>query len=260
MITRLRYYLSSIPTLLTGIQNWSACAMLPFRRDPLILQLRNGLRFKVRTLMDVWIIKETCLDRDYEKNGTAIQDGWTVIDIGAAAGDFAILTASEHSTAWVLAYEPSPTSFKLLRENLALNEVENLKTFPLAVAAVNGTLTLTTTGEAVQHSTMKPVREKTSPHTVEIQAISLENVFRVNGLNRCHFLKMDCEGGEFDILLKTSPETLARIDRICLEYHDGFTEFSHTDLVKHLQQNGYQVKITPNPVHGYLGFLYAYRK
>ncbi len=255
MLSRLRYYLSSILTIVAGMQNWPACATLPFRRTPLVLRLRNGLSFKVQTLMDVWIIKETCLDRDYETHGTAIQDGWTVVDIGAAAGDFAVLTGREHPKARVLAYEPSPASFATLQDNLRLNEVKNVFPFQQAVASENGTLTLSLAGAAVQHSTTQVGQA----NTVQVPAIALEEVFRINALSRCDFLKMDCEGGEFDILLKARPETLARIERICLEYHDGFTEFSHTDLVKHLQQNGYQVKITPNPVHGYLGFLYAYR-
>ena len=255
MISRLRYYLYSLPTLLAGFRNWPACVTLPFRRSPLILHLQNGLRFKVRTLMEVWIIKETCLDRDYEKHGTAIENGWTVIDIGAAAGDFAILTAREHPNARVLAYEPSPASFATLKENIQLNHVTNIFPFPQAIASENGTLNLALVGAAVQHSTT----QVGTGNVVEVQAITLEDVFRTNQVECCHFLKMDCEGGEYDILLNASAETLTRIARICLEYHDGFTKFSHTDLVKHLQQNGYQVKITPNPVHSYLGFLYAYR-
>lgn len=262
MLSRLRYYLSSVLTIVTGMRNWPECATLPFRRTPLVLRLRNGLSFKVQTLMDVWIIKETCLDRDYETHGTAIRDEWTVVDIGAAAGDFAVLTAREHPKARVLAYEPSPASFATLQDNLRLNDVKNVFPFQQAVASENGTLTLSLAGAAVQHSTTPSPQAplpKGEGKIVEVQAIALEEVFRINGLSRCDFLKMDCEGGEFDILLKARPETLARIQHICLEYHDGFTEFSHTDLVKHLQQNGYQVKITPNPVHGYLGFLYAYR-
>jgi len=255
MISRLRYYLLSIPTLLAGIQNWPACAALPFSTS-LILRLRNGLRFKVRTLMDVWIIKETCLDRDYEKHGAPIQNGWNVIDIGAASGNFSVLTARELPATRIFAYEPSPASFATFQENLKLNNVQNVITFPLAIASQNGTLTLSMSGAAFQHSTT----QVSQTHTMQVQAITLEEVFRTNPLDRCHFLKMDCEGGEYDILLNANPETLARIERICLEYHDGFTKFSHTDLAKHLQQNGYQVKITPNPVHGYLGFLYAYRE
>ncbi len=156
----------------------------------------------------------------------------------------------------VLAYEPSPVSFATLQENIRLNRVKNILAFPQAVASENGNLTLAMAGAAVQHSTTQ-VR---AANTVQVQAIALADVFYTNGLDHCHFLKMDCEGGEFDILLNAHPETLARIARICLEYHDGFTEFSHSDLTKHLQQNGYQVKITPNPVHHYLGFLYAIRE
>lgn len=255
MIARLRYYLASIPTLLMGIRNWPVLLTLPFRRTPAVIELRSGLRYRVSTLMDVWIIKETCLDRDYETHGTRIQDHWTVIDIGAAAGDFAVLTAREHPKACVLAYEPSPASFATLQENIQLNGVRNMLAFPFAVASTAGQLSLATGKAAVQHSTTQ-VGEG---HTVQVQAITLDEVFRTNSLALCHFLKMDCEGGEFDILLKASPKTLAHVERICLEYHDGFTPHSHTDLEKHLQQNGYQVKITPNPVHSYLGFLYAER-
>lgn len=270
MNARLRYYLASLPTLFKGIRNWPACLALPFRRTSLVLYLQNGLRFRVRSPMDVWIIKETCLDRDYEVHGTAIQNGWTVVDIGAAAGDFAILTAREHPHARILAYEPSPNSYATLQENIRLNGVRNILAFPQAVASRAGVLSLSTSGAAVQHSTTLPSPRSSSAelpplppgegNMVQVQAITLEDVFRTNQVDGCHFLKMDCEGGEFDILLNARPETLARIERICLEYHDGFTPFSHTDLEKHLQQNGYQVKITPNPVHGYLGFLYASRE
>lgn len=256
MIARLRYYLASIPTLLAGICNWPACATLPFRRTPLTLRLRNGLRFQVRTLLDVWIIKETCLDRNYETHGAAIQAGWVVVDIGAALGDFAILTALEQPDARIFAYEPSPETFAILQENLALNGSQNVFAFPLALAATRGPVALARGGALVQHSTVLAGQANTIP----VQAVTLEDVLQSNRLERCDFLKMDCEGGEFDVLLNTGPETLARFERICLEFHDGFTKFSHTDLARHLQQNGYQVKITPNPVHKYLGFLYAFRE
>lgn len=257
MLSKWKYYLTSIPTLLFGIKNLLACAWLPFRREPIILRLRNGLQFKVRTLMDVWIIKETCLDRDYEKHGARVEDGWRIIDVGAALGDYIIMTARECPSSWVIAYEPSPASFALLQENLALNNIKNVHAFPYAISSINGVLKLSTCGEAVQHTTSQTVSEE---DTVEVRAIRLEDVFRSTGFNRCHFLKMDCEGGEFDILLNTPLEILDRIDRICLEYHDGFTEFSHTDLVNHLRHNGYRVKISRNPVHHNLGFLYAYKE
>lgn len=59
------------------------------------MKLRNGQQVKVRSLMDIWIVKETCLDKDYEVNGVPIADGWQVVDIGAGLGDFVLSAANE---------------------------------------------------------------------------------------------------------------------------------------------------------------------
>ncbi|RQW02921.1 FkbM family methyltransferase, partial [candidate division KSB1 bacterium] len=87
------YYLSSLLTLLRQTRNGYVCFGLLLHKKPVVIKLKNGCQFKVRSLMDVWIVKETCLDRDYESNATPIQDGWTIIDIGAGLGDFAISVA-----------------------------------------------------------------------------------------------------------------------------------------------------------------------
>lgn len=64
--SRLRYYLKSIYTLFFGVKNRSTLLAvmlrLPIKR-PAVLHLENGLVFRVRTAMDVWIIKETWLSR-----------------------------------------------------------------------------------------------------------------------------------------------------------------------------------------------------
>lgn len=259
MISRIVYYLSSIPTILGQITNWFELPSLLFRSQPIVIKLKNGCRFKVRNLMDVWIVKETCLDRDYETNGTQIADGWTVIDIGSGIGEFAILTAREHPRCQVYAYEPYPESFVLLQENLSLNGVENVSAFQMAVGSKSGKMMLATTGEPVQHTTTQSTVSGKAPSLIEVQGISLADLLQTNGLERCDFLKIDCEGCEFALLLSASQATLEKVDRICLEYHNGFTEHSHMELVHYLQENGLRVKIVPNPVHRYLGFLYAYR-
>jgi FkbM family methyltransferase len=206
--------------------------------------------------MDVWIIKETCLDRVYELNATPIQDDWTIIDVGAGLGDFAISVAYEHPGCQVYAYEPFPESFRLLEENIRLNSTSNVIAFPVAVGAQSGAMTLFTTGAAVQHTTINASRQADA---ISVQGLCLDDVLEVNAIKVCDFLKIDCEGGEFDILLNASEATLQKVKNICLEYHDGVTRFSHTDLVDYLQKRGFQVRTAPNPVHGHLGFLYAFR-
>ncbi|RLC86857.1 MAG: FkbM family methyltransferase [Chloroflexi bacterium] len=258
MIHRIKYYMTSVLTLLRQVENWYMLPLLVVRKRPMIINLRTGYKFKVRSLMDAWIIKETCLDRDYESNSVLIEDGWVVVDIGAGIGEFAILVGKEHPSCQVYAFEPFPESFDLLQENLRLNMVDNIVAFQLAVGSKSGKMLLATTGEAVQHTTTRCVTLGGTT-VIEVQGLSLDELFQSNGIERCDFLKMDCEGCEFEVLLNSSPMALERINHICLEYHDGFTEFSHVDLVNHLQRHGFRVKIMANPVHNYLGFLYACR-
>jgi FkbM family methyltransferase len=243
--------------MLNNFQNWPELVGITFGKQP-VVKLRNGLKFKVRTYMDVWVVKETCLDREYATSNIHMGAGSVAIDIGAAFGDFSILTAYEHPDSVVYAFEPFPESYELLKGNIQLNSVKNIKTFPIAIGAKSGEMTLFATGEAVQHTTTD-AEGTAKADSLSVQGISLEELFQKNAISECEVLKIDCEGAEFEILLNTSEDTFKKIKNICLEYHDGFTKYAHTDLVAYLQENGYQVKITPSPVYGYLGFLYASR-
>lgn len=261
-ISRCVYYFSSIPTLAFGVKNWSLIMFKLAKQTswPFMIDLRGGYRFWVRSLMDIWVIKETCLDRDYERNSVRIEDNWVVIDIGAGLGDFAISVACEHPSTQVYAYEPFPNSFHLLQNNIALNHVVNVHPFPYAIGAYSGTMHLnTTTKIPLQHSTAKTVASLDAKTALRVASLSLDDVFNEQQLSYCDFLKVDCEGGEYDILFNASEITLKKIRNICLEYHNGVTRFSHTDLVNYLQQRGFQVKTVSNPVHRHLGFLYAHQ-
>ena len=134
------YYARSIVRLLTGVGNWPLAVRLFLSRDPrgtVVIRLRkSGVQFRVRGPMDVWIVKETYLDRFYERYGTPIGDGWTVVDIGAGIGDYAIYAALGHPQNTVYAFEPFPESFALLQENLQLNQAANVQAFPEAIGCV----------------------------------------------------------------------------------------------------------------------------
>ena len=258
IFSRLSYYLSSIPTLLLGVKNWltmiAAFVGLPVP-EYLVINLRNGCRFQVRTPMDIWIIKETCLERQYERESVEIEDGWNVIDIGAGLGDFAICVAKRHPQCTVYAYEPLPESFALLEANMTLNQVENVKPFPHAVGNEAGYIDLhIVSSEAVQQSTAFETERKQS---IRVPSTTLDQIIAEMAPAQCDYLKMDCEGAEYEILFSASDTTLQRIKHICLEYHDGVTELSHQDLVQFLSAKGFTVKLTPNPAWKHLGFLYA---
>jgi hypothetical protein len=79
------------------------------------------------------------------------------------------------------------------------------------------------------------------------------------GISHCDLLKVDCEGGEYDIFFHTPADTLRRIQRISMEYHDDCTPHSHGELADFLTQHGFTVTLRDNPVHRHIGFLTALR-
>ena len=257
-MSRLSYYTASLPTLIRGFENWPLLFKLAAggrRSGAEVLRLKGGLRFHVNTLMDAWIIKETCLDRQYERVSVPLEDGWAIVDVGAALGDFAVSVGARFPSSTVCAYEPFPESHALLLENIALNGTRNVRAYPFAVSSSAGSLSLKlVSGEAVQHSTATAA----GTEAVTVRSTTLEQILAENDLARIDYLKMDCEGGEYDILLNAAPRTLQRIHHLCLEYHDGVTAHSHGELAAFLESHGFGVRLTPNPVHANLGFLYAW--
>lgn len=254
------YYLSSIPTLLFGARNpWVIGALLA-RREARV-KLSNGLQFNIRSLMDLWIVKETCLDRQYEAFGVPIQNDWVVMDVGAAMGDFAVMVGQQHPAATIHAFEPFADSMNALKANAKLNGVKNIIAHPVAVGAKTGELVLATTGASVQHTTTGSTRQGSAATELRVQSISLDDLFGgANAIPKCDFMKMDCEGAEYDIFFNASAQTMSKIDRICMEYHDELTPHNHQELAQFFRDHGYTVKSEVNPVHGYIGLMYAERK
>ncbi len=259
------YYFFSIFKLLFGIREWLLVIRLFLGLAPeniYTIHLRySGVSFQVRTSMDVWSVKETLLDRFYEKYGTAIGDGWRIVDIGAGIGEFTMFALLGHPQNYVYAFEPYPRSYDLLRKNLIVNQIANVQTFPDAISGETGTLLLDLSrGEPLQIQSYIPDTSPTHGEVLKVRSLSLADAINRLKLDRCDLLKLDCEGAEYEILFHTGTSVLRRIDRIVLEYHDNVNKYTHHDLAEFLGGEGFKVNTYPNQVHSYLGYLYAYRE
>jgi len=263
LFSRLRYYLSLLPISFRCIKNpvlvLALVLGLPIKR-PALLHFRDGTHFKVRTAMDVWIIIETYLGHNYEQNSFDIQHDWLIIDIGAGLGEFSITAAKKCLNGVVYAYEPFRESFELMEENILLNSVMNIVVYPYAVGGKVGPMQLKTgSGVPVLYSTAMN-DDHVGRHDTIVQATTLDEVFGSFHIENCDLIKIDCEGAEYDILFETNPVTLQKIKRICLEYHNGITKFTHPDLVRFLESNGFSVILHPSPVHRHTGLLFAFKE
>lgn len=119
-------------------------------------------------------------------------------------------------------------------------------------------------GEPAFHTTAEvppSLREGDSPDSaIMVQTITLDELIADAGFERVDFLKMDCEGAEFEIFFSAESSTLSKVARICLEYHDGWTEHHHLELIEHFAHEGFEVELYPNPVRSDIGLMHAFRR
>jgi FkbM family methyltransferase len=122
-------------------------------------------------------------------------------DIGANIG-FYTLTASAlvGEKGRVLAFEPGPESWSALLANLQLNGTSNVRPFKMAVSESDGWVTLySQPGLADGGASLIP-RPGASLRADVCPAISLDRLYRDQGLKTPTFLKIDVEGAEARVL------------------------------------------------------------
>ena len=167
-------------------------------------------------------------------------EGHVIIDIGAHIGTFSLLASSKVRHGKVYAVEASEESFNLLRINVALNRCANISVHHLAMADKEGTYMLYHDTDNHGHSTVKRI----SKSSETVKSCTLSTFLERNRINECHFMKLNCEGGEFPILLSTPNNVLQRFGTIVVRYHcDLWSNHTEDDLISHLESSGFNCVI-----------------
>ncbi|HOA21155.1 MAG TPA: FkbM family methyltransferase [Anaerolineaceae bacterium] len=256
------YYALSLLEMGFGFREWGQLARLFLKKPtnkPVLLHLRkNNTRIIVRSRMDAWSVKETFIDRFYERYGSEIQMDWTVVDIGAAIGEFTIFAAQKAARGQIVAFEPNTESYALLIENLSLNGIENARAINAGVWSKSGAMSLMMANDEPLQAQTQFTEDVYEPGGT-IPVLTLESLIAQFTPQGIDLLKLDCEGAEYPILLTAPLTTLALIARIVMEYHDLDEEQNHRVLADYLRKLGYQVRLFSNPVHAEIGYLYAHR-
>jgi FkbM family methyltransferase len=170
-------------------------------------------------MKDWYSINEMWVSCPYFDDDVAVQGEKTIVDIGAHIGAFSLLAASLTRGARVFAFEPSPSTHRLLLDNISLNTgITQSAIVPCqsAVAGTSGVRKFYAAGStAAGHSLLF----RTMEEIAEVQTVTLEDALDENSIETCDFLKLDCEGAEYEILLSSSESCLRRIKMIAAECH-----------------------------------------
>lgn len=187
------------------------------------------------------LIKSDVLVGDYVvKNVFDIGEDDTVIDIGAHVGRFSMYAAKKAANGVVYAFEPDPRNFQKLERNAFINDFKNVQCEQKAVNETGENVSLHLSNNPSENSLFK--NKMTNIGSVDVEAITLVNLFNAKNIKKCNFLKLDCEGSEYGILSSLPKEYFKKIDKIALEYHDNLVENkSLKDLILLFSYNGFMI-------------------
>lgn len=130
------------------------------------------------------------------------REGSIVFDIGANIGYYAIMESKLVGNAGtIVAIEPSPANVELLKRNLALNSVANVKVIMGGVSDKEGDRNLFLSAQSNLNTFHPPesgAYELTEERTISVKTTTVPQLMRQYG--RPDLIRMDVEGHEVEIL------------------------------------------------------------
>jgi FkbM family methyltransferase len=207
-----------------------------------------------------YLYKEIYEDQCYTRHGIRLRDDATVVDIGANIGLFSLFVRSRCARPRILAFEPAPVVFDLLKANCEAYG-SAVGVFNLGVAATPGVSTFTfyensslfsgfhadpaedgaairavvrnilnrdpsLASDEIDRSVGDLVAGRLQARTSGCRVTSVSEIIREHDLATIDLLKIDAEKCELDILAGIGDEDWPRIQQIVIEVHDRTYERS----------------------------------
>jgi FkbM family methyltransferase len=193
---------------------------------------------------DASVIIDIYLKRVYNTCFPFYEDA-VIVDIGAHRGFFSIFCDTyTGGKSTIYALEPEPSNFRKLTDNLGINHCTKVLPHNIAVSGETGTQQLYIS-KSVNHSLIR--LQEDHPYidqdtSITIQTTSLLDFIKKENLSRIDFLKIDCEGCEYEMLLNSDSSCFDYISTISMEFHDIHSpEYNVHKLVTHLKRHGYEI-------------------
>lgn len=130
--------------------------------------------------------------------------GEVVIDIGAHQGRYSMLVAKfVGKDGRVLALEPHPGNFKILKMNIELNRLSNIIPIRIAAYSSGTTLKLFESTSSPWHSVSPELSLALGAKTkgaIEVRGTTVDDLLKELNLKEVDWVKIDVEGAEYEVL------------------------------------------------------------
>ena len=195
----------------------------------------GGERYLVREILDTHI---------YER--FPVPKRGAIVDVGANIGVFTVIASRlVGEGGLVIAVEPTPSSFRLLKKNLSLNGCMNAKAVMTALGEKESSRKLNIYKTSLLNSFLTWNKaDQIVNRSIAVQMKTLDSLMTELGLERLDLLKLDTEGYELPIL-RGGTETIRRFKPYIVgEAHPTISDCG-SKIGDFLSGMGYKCEVEP---------------
>ena len=151
-----------------------------------------------------------------------ISEGMVVIDIGANNGFFSLLAADlVGELGKVICFEPNPTTFDILQQNISLNNYKNIISSQIAISNIEGKVQMSNR----TNNALNTLAFTSCDSSIDVNTNTLDKSFKNLSINECHLIIMDIEGAEW-LAIQGMENTIAKNPNLefIIELHKDLIE------------------------------------
>ncbi|MBU0546500.1 FkbM family methyltransferase [Patescibacteria group bacterium] len=227
-----------------------------------ILLKFNGveLRLNIRDEADQSVMREIFKFREYKSAEESIfvaKD--PILDIGAHVGFFSMYCRALNPKVKIFAVEPASENLEMLNSHIKENKLKNIIVAECAVSGKTGKRLLEKDEETINYRLSPKFADLKKCSSIKTETYSFRDFCAKNEIKKISLMKMDIEGGEYEVLESMSSEDFALVKFIILEYHNSRSE-NFRELENILRENGFSVQSFPSKFDKSMGFLFAINK
>lgn len=169
-----------------------------------------------------------------------LKPGMTVIDVGANAGVYTFSAATRvGSGGKVIAIEPFPACVGYLEETCRVNQFDWVKVYGAAASDRTGQVRLSVQGASELNEVIADDADALGQY-VEVPCLTLDSLVEQEQLEAVHFMKLDAEGHEINVL-RGCQRIMETFSPVILYENIAGGQGNNLEVAEFLTQHGYQL-------------------
>jgi FkbM family methyltransferase len=169
-----------------------------------------------------------------------------VFDIGGNYGWYSIHVAKKFPLNEIYAFEPLPKTYSTLKENLFINNVNNVKAFNIGLSKEVGEFTFYCDPNLTVNASLSNVSDNSNAIELTCKVDVLDRFVQSNNINKIDFIKLDIEGAELFALIGAKKSIIDFKPKIFIEMLRKWAlkfDYHPNDIILFLKEIGYKCYI-----------------